>query len=357
MSQAPKYPLQMPLPSLPASPKVSLLFFVYNHRSFVEEALISALHQDLGEYELVVVDDASSDGSRAAMEAVLARETPPGVSVRRLYKEKNGGLLAAVNDAMALAGGDIFVMMAGDDVSMPDRLRRTLRLFVDAPEVALVYGEVATIDELGEVLRASPSGTRPKRFAYSSRPFGGIYARATPCGASAAYRRELFDFFGPMRDGTHGEDNCYWIRALLVGNIHHDPACFIHWRKHAANLSNFRTNSDNSWRQQHLEWMEKHASMSPQWLSDIAVAKARGFISRTTAMRLRVLALREDRSWALEVSTLRRDPWSQWFIRAYQLLSLGRISRTFKMLKVRLAVRRWERMWLNWEKHRSNVSA
>lgn len=347
----------MPLPSLPASPKVSLLFFVYNHGSFVEAALISALHQDLGQYELVVVDDASSDGSRAIMEVVLAREAPAGVSVLRLYKEKNGGLLAAVNDAMALAGGDVFVMMAGDDVSMPDRLRRTLRLFIDAPEVALVYGEVAIIDELGKVLRSSPSETSPKRFAYSSRSFGGIYARATPCGASAAYRRELFDVFGPMRDGTHGEDNCYWIRALLVGEIHHDPACFIHWRKHSANLSNFRTTSDDSWRRQHLVWMEKHAGMSPQWLSDIATAQARGFISQATAMWLRILALREDRSWALEASTLRRDPWGQWFTRAYQLLRVGRISRTIKLFKSRLFRRRHQRMWANWEKHRSNTTA
>lgn len=94
-------------------PSASLLFIAYNHEAFVEEALLSALRQDVATFELVVVDDASTDRTRAILEEVLARETPPGVTIKKLYKDKNGGLIAAVNDAMAMAAGEAFVLMAG----------------------------------------------------------------------------------------------------------------------------------------------------------------------------------------------------------------------------------------------------
>jgi glycosyltransferase involved in cell wall biosynthesis len=335
-----------------------VLFFAYNHERFVEEALLSALRQDVEAYELVVVDDASTDRTRAIMEGVLACATPPGVTIRRLYKDKNGGLIAAVNEAMALAAGQVFMLMAGDDVSMPCRLARSLRTFGDQPSVQLVYGAYIKIDEVGMPLASPEAEKSPQFFSYDDARLSRIYAGSSPFGAAAAYRRRLFDFFGPMGAGDHGEDNCYWIRALMLGEIYRDPACFVHWRQHAGNLSNFTAQlSDEGWRRRHLEWMEKHAAMSPQWLKDIARARDARLISWTRVQRLRIAALREDRTWDLDASSLRRDPWGEWLSRAFRLLLVGRISTTWKMFKVRLSFRRQERNWRIWAKLKSNTAA
>lgn len=348
----------MPSSDTGARLSASLLFFAYNHEAFVEEALLSALRQDVGTFELVVVDDASTDRSRAIIEEVLARETPPGVTIRRLYKDKNGGLISAVNDAMALANGDIFVLMAGDDVSMPCRLARSLRTFADLPSIQLVCGGCLKIDEAGRPYLSAAAEKSPELFSYDDARLTRIYAGSSPFGAAAAYRRRLFEVFGPMTAGDHGEDNCYWIRALLLGEIYHDPACFIHWRQHAGNLSNFTAQlSDEDWRRRHLAWMEKHATMSRQWLKDIALARDARLISWIRAQRLKVAALREDRTWALEVSTLRQDSWGEWSTRALRLLVVGRLSTSFRMLKLRLSPWRRERKWRFWAKLKSNPAA
>ena len=348
----------MPLDQKRNYPTASLLFLAYNHEAFVEEALLSALRQDVATFELVVVDDASKDRTRAILEEVLARETPPGVTIKKLYKDKNGGLIAAVNDAMALAAGEAFMLMAGDDVSMPCRLARSLRTFADQPSVQLVYGDCVKIDEAGRPFASPVSEAMPQFFSYDDARLTRIYAGSLPFGAAAAYRRRLFDFFGPMGAGEHGEDNCYWVRALMLGEIYRDPACFIHWRQHAGNLSNFTSQlGDAGWRRRHLEWMEKHATMSRQWLKDIALARDARLISYPRAQRLKFAGLREDRSWALDASSLRRDPWTEWSAKAFRLLLVGRISTTLKMLKLRLSPRRQERKWRFFEKLKSNPPA
>ena len=345
-------------PSSPLSsaqaPTASLLLFAYNHEAFIEEALRSALRQDLDDYELIIVDDGSTDGTRAKIEAILAAGGHAGRRIKTIFHDRNQGVLAAVNAAMAQASGDVFVMMAGDDISLPDRLQRTLRIFAEAPEVQLAYGEVAFIDERGAALRpAAPCGVA-QRFAYARARTGRIYAGPLPCGASAAYRRRLYDVFGPMRVGPHGEDNCYWVRALLLGEIHHDPACFIQWRQHSANLSNYQPSAGDAWRPRHLDWMEKHAGMSAQWLQDIAVARAQGLISVWRAAIVRYAAIREDATWALECSSLRPDPWGSWLRSAWKLLQVGRLSTTFRMLKLRLFRSRREKRWQVLAKLKSN---
>jgi len=336
------------------APTASLLLFAYNHEAFIEEALRSALRQDLDDYELIIVDDASTDGTRAKIEAILAAGGHAGRRIKTIFHDRNQGVLAAVNAAMAQASGDVFVMMAGDDISLPDRLQRTLRIFAEAPEVQLAYGEVAFIDERGAALRPAPTCGVAQRFAYARARFGRIYAGASPCGASAAYRRRLYDVFGPMRVGPHGEDNCYWVRALLLGEIHHDPACFIQWRQHGANLSNYQPSAGDAWRPRHLDWMEKHAGMSAQWLQDIAVARAQGLISVWRAAIVRYAAIREDATRALECSSLRPDPWGSWLRSAWKLLQVGRLSTTFRMLKLRLFRSRREKRWQVLAKLKSN---
>lgn len=335
-------------------PSVSVIFISYRQERFVEKALRAALAQDLPQFELIIADDASPDGTWAVIEAVLSEPIRPGIRVKSLRQPKNLGILGNFNAAVAMATGEVFVTMAGDDISVPDRLRRTGQIFTDAPRVQLVYGEVAHIDDQARELRAAPSGGKPRRFSYFKGRFGRIYAGASPCGASAAYRRRLFDVFGPMGPGPHAEDNCYWIRALLLGEIHHDPACFVQWRQHAGSVSNFGAIGDAAWRRRHLAWMENHASMSPQWLRDIAVARGCGLISAWRAACVRYAAKREDATWALQVSSLRPDPWRQWLRLAWKLVQVGRYSTTLKMFRLRLFELRREKRWGVWSKLKSN---
>ena len=332
----------------------SFLLFAYNHEAFIEAALISALRQDVSGFELVIVDDASTDRTRSIICDVLAREDRAGIKVVTLFHERNLGLLGAVNSAMAKATGDVFVMMAGDDFSMPDRLRRMVAIFDQDPRVKLVYGEMEVIDDKGRTLSPAAVGGVVKRFDYSRGRYGRIYAGALPCGASAAYSRELYDVFGPMQPGPHAEDNCYWIRALLLGAIHHEPSCLIRYRRHGANLSNYSISSGIEWRERHLATMVGHSGFSDQWLADVEKAKNKGLISSWLAFRLRYAARREDATWALGHASLRPAPWGDWFRLAWKMFKLGRLSTILKMLSLRLSLSRREKTLQDLAKVKSN---
>ena len=335
--------------------KATVVLFAYNHEAFIEEALLSALGQTSQAHELLIVDDASTDGTRAVIDQVLGREAPRGMTIRKHYRPTNGGLLQAVNEAFALATGDVIMVMAGDDISMPDRLASTLKAFAADPDVMLVFGGYLRVDEQGRPLRTFSQPEKAVSYAYAGAPVTRIYGRSSPFGASAAYRTRLFEIFGPMLDGTHGEDNCYWVRALLLGKIRREPDIFIHWRQHSANLSNFSINLHcPQWRARHLTWMECHAKMSPQWLADIRHARKIQAISWLTACRLMFAAGREDRTWALNASTLREDGWPTWLVRAIKLMVHGRLSTAFRLSKMRLSAWRREREWRFWAKLKSN---
>jgi len=336
-------------------PSVSILLFAYNHEAFIEAALMSALRQDMTGHELVIVDDASTDRTRTIIQQVLAREQIPGLKLTTLFHERNLGLLGATNSGMAIATGEIFLMMAGDDISMPDRLRRTAAIFDENPRVQLVYGETEIIDEKGLTLRPPAKGGAARHFDYSSGNFGRIYAGALPSGASAAYRRNLYDTFGPMDPGSHAEDNCYWIRALLMGVIHRDPACLIQHRRHASNVSNYAVTSGIAWRQRHLATMVRHSGFSGQWLEDIEKAKKKGIISSWLAFRLRYAARREDATWALGHASLHPAPWGDWFRLAWRMFKIGRLSTVLKMFSLRISESKREKKWQDLAKVKSNV--
>ncbi len=335
--------------------RATVALFAYNQEKFIEESLRSAVRQRTEPFELIIVDDASTDRTRERIEAALASEDLSHLEVRRHYRERNGGLLNAVNEAMAMARGDIFVVMAGDDVSMPDRVERCVAVFQADPEVMAVRGGYMKTDDEGRAMSAPQLCDKVETCSYADGPGLRIYAQTSPMGAAAAYRRRLFEFFGPMGAGPHGEDNCYWIRALLLGKIYHDDAVHIHWRQHATNISNFQADlKSETWRRKHLAWMELHAAMSPQWLRDIRKARQGGLIGYVRSVRLSVAARREDATWALGASTLRPDGWLRWAANAMRMLAVGRVSTVVKMFRKRLSASKREQDWAFWFRVRSS---
>jgi glycosyltransferase involved in cell wall biosynthesis len=120
-----------------AIPRVSVLMPTYNQAAFIRRALASLLAQSLEDWELVVVDDGSTDETPA----VLARYAADS-RVRLTRLERNGGLGAALNRATALARGRYLAYLPSDDLYYPDHLLRLADLLDRRPEVGLAYGGV-----------------------------------------------------------------------------------------------------------------------------------------------------------------------------------------------------------------------
>ena len=102
-----------------AVPSVTVFAICYNHARFVIECLESIRNQTFGTFQLIVTDDCSTDESQAKIEAWLAAHRPDAIFIRH---DRNVGLCATLNEALALATGDHISMIATDDLWEPNKI-------------------------------------------------------------------------------------------------------------------------------------------------------------------------------------------------------------------------------------------
>ena len=117
-------------------PTVSVVVPCYNYGHFLPDAVSSALDHTGLDVEVLVVDDASTDGS-ADVARRLASQDP---RVRVLVHRHNKGHIATYNDGLAEVRGDYVVLLSADDLLTPDSLTRSVALLERHPSVALAYG-------------------------------------------------------------------------------------------------------------------------------------------------------------------------------------------------------------------------
>jgi glycosyltransferase involved in cell wall biosynthesis len=131
---------------------VSVIVPVHNGARYIGATLDSALQQTYRDLEVIVVDDGSSDGTRAVVEERAARD--PRL---RLIVQANGGVAAARNRALAAARGRFIAPLDADDVWEPTKIERQVRRMHEAgEETGLVYTWWVWIDPEGALLDASP---------------------------------------------------------------------------------------------------------------------------------------------------------------------------------------------------------
>jgi len=169
---------------------LSVVMPVHNALPHLEPAIRSILEQTHRDFEFVILDDASTDGSTEHLKEWAAKDD----RIRLYLGKKNLGPAASSNFVVREAKGALIARMDADDISHPDRLRRQLQILRANPEAGLVGSLSDVIDEQGRKVR----GPDPWRLKHSGwfAPF--------PHG-SIMYRRELFD-----RAGGYREQCIYW---------------------------------------------------------------------------------------------------------------------------------------------------
>ena len=116
----------------PAPPRLSVIMSVFNAGPYLRPAIDSVLAQTFRDFELVVVDDASTDNGRDIIDSY----TDPRLA--RLYNPVNLGLSRSLNRAMAASRGELLARMDGDDISFPHRFAAQVDFLDRHPEVGVV---------------------------------------------------------------------------------------------------------------------------------------------------------------------------------------------------------------------------
>lgn len=135
-----------------SEPLVSIVVPAYNSAATIEEAIASVQAQTCTNWELLVIDDASTDAAVETVRRLTGRQAAEGAGesqIRLLVRNQNGGPAAARNDGLAAAKGDYIAFLDADDVWLPKKLELQLRLFEKQPQAAICYTGYRRMDLQG----------------------------------------------------------------------------------------------------------------------------------------------------------------------------------------------------------------
>ncbi len=224
------------------SPRVSVVMASYNHASYVGRAVGSVLAQTLGDLELVVRDDASTDSTYATLRAFSDPR------IRASAAPLNQGVSATYNACIAEARGEFIAVLNSDDYFEPGKLAAQAAILDARPDVGAVFTQARLVDEHGTPIDGGDNlfrqGNRD-RHAWLRRFFleGNCL-----CHPSVMIRRALHERIGnydPRFAQIHDFD--LWIRVCLVREIHviEEPLTCFRMRAGGANANNARPETLN----------------------------------------------------------------------------------------------------------------
>jgi glycosyltransferase involved in cell wall biosynthesis len=202
---------------------------VFNGEPFLREAVESILNQTYHNFEFVIINDGSTDGSTT----MLARFAQADSRVR-VHWQRNSGYVVALNRGCALARGKYIVRLDADDVAIPDRLERQVDFLEQHPEVAVVGGAVEGIDGAGTKLFLD----RPP--LEDGKIKDGLHAMSFPlCHPAVAIRKKAFDDAGGYRTQFQpAEDYDLWLRIIEAWQVANLPDVVVRKRIHPCQVSN-----------------------------------------------------------------------------------------------------------------------
>jgi glycosyltransferase involved in cell wall biosynthesis len=213
-------------------PIVSVCVASYNHARFLPAMLDGLLGQTFRDFEIVVVDDGSTDNSMEVLQAYANRNP----EIMRVYTHPGGrnlGISATVNLGFEKSRGKYWCMHDSDDVSYSDRLARQVAFFENHPDVGWVYGAADRIDHNGAPLDGQLGSDLS-----SCTDFVEHFIWDNPIAAiTTIIRRDCALRIGPLDEAVLYSDWEYWIRLSSHYSPVFIPGSVIKYRVHELNTS------------------------------------------------------------------------------------------------------------------------
>jgi glycosyltransferase involved in cell wall biosynthesis len=213
----------------PCTPRVSVITPAYNAAPFLRETIESVRKQTVDDWEMVIVDDGSSDDTAAIIEEYAARDARI-----RLLTQGNSGPSAARNRAMSAARGAWFAFLDSDDLWLPEFLAHQLAVLERYPDTALV-----TTNAFYRGGWLDGRTRQPPSDAYPRLTLENIIENDLAVFIMTIFRREVFERIGGLDESQWtSEDYDFWIRAAMAGFVFRVSArpLAVH-RQHEGSLS------------------------------------------------------------------------------------------------------------------------
>ncbi|MEM8712155.1 MAG: glycosyltransferase family 2 protein [Planctomycetota bacterium] len=280
----------MPAPSAP-TPAVSIGLPVYNGEAYLELAIRSAMEQSFEDFELILADNASNDGTSEICQEWAAKDQ----RVRWARSEVHTGAAGNFNRAFSLARGNYFRWAAHDDLTEPTYLERCVERLRADHELVLVHSEMTEIDEQGREIRKLGWPMKDANHPDKIRRFAGAIDLQHGC----------YDVFGLIRRDALaktkliapylGSDRVLLAELALQGRMERVDETLFHSREHPQRSIRMRSESA---REQWFASGRPNAKFRPNWRRLAAVREAVSRAELSLAERLR--AQGEIARWAMK---------------------------------------------------------
>lgn len=189
-------------------PRVSVVVPAYNVSKYIQEALASLEKQTFSDFEVLIVDDGSTDDTAAVVQKFIQRD-----SRFQLLHKPNGGLSSARNYGIRHARGEYIALLDGDDIYHKDKLATHVARLYSKADVGVVYSASQTIRDDGKPTFISLSG-KP---VYSNPLLALLCKNFVGHGSNAVFRRCLIDEVGGFNESLRSwEDVDLWLRIAAI---------------------------------------------------------------------------------------------------------------------------------------------
>ncbi len=227
------------------APAVTVITPTYNHEAYIGACIRSVQAQTRPDWEMLVVDDGSTDGTAAVVQTLADED-----GRIRLLRQDNVGvyrLQETYNRALAEARGAFVAVLEGDDLWLPEKLARQLPLMEADPRRVLAWSDAFRFnDHVGDLRRAVLSGGRCSNVHYRNEPVGAVlnqlYLHNCVVTATVIVRvdalREIDGFQQPY--GLPLVDLPTWLTLATRGPFVFVPEPLARWRQHPSQVTQQR---------------------------------------------------------------------------------------------------------------------
>ena len=233
-------------------PAVTVVVVAHNQERFVEQCLDSVAKQIFDDFETIIIDDCSTDGSVERIEAWLDRTSFPA---RFLVNDRCRGICATGNRALRHSRGDFVSMVSADDFLEPDKLARQYRFLEQLDtSVAAVFSNARLVDERGRELGlALPSGEPPAE----GRIFEALIVGNFLTSPTVMARRAAMQEVGGYDESLFYEDFDMWLKLAHRYEFRFVPGVLANYRILPHSLSHDLANE--------VEMQESRARVLLKW--------------------------------------------------------------------------------------------
>lgn len=210
-------------------PLVTVMIPSYNHAHYITDTIKSIFTQTYQNFELIVIDDGSSDNSLEVLKA-LQKE----YSFTLVHRE-NKGLISTLNEGLSYAKGELFCAIASDDIMLQNRLEEQVTYMQKNPEFAMCFSKMMTIDNNNKIL-----GYTKNKHIETGDVFYQLYKTNFINAASAMHRTEVLRSIGGYSDKYKFEDYPLWLAIAQKHKIGFVDEYHVQYRHHDTNMSRQR---------------------------------------------------------------------------------------------------------------------